>query len=223
MSLVSVITLCSYGYGRYLRENLESVQAQTFRDFEQIVVLAGNRDDESAVAYEFQTNYPNVKILEILDLNISYSRNLAIAASSAPYICNIDADDKIAPTFLEKTLAIAAPKTLVCSGMYHGFAGEHGKGTPNPYFSLQDIQRGNQLFCCTVFPRQDFEEVGGYDVSLQNYEDWELWHRMLKHGCAVKIVPECLFYYRVYPCSLTANITVDQHLEACKAVWARVR
>ena len=201
---VTIVTLCATGYGKFLEECLESVQCQTYRDFEHIVVLAGCRDDTSDIL----RGYPDCKVLEIQDLGLCTSRNRGVEIGTGTYVVNLDSDDKMAPTFLEKVVAQAEPRAIVCPGMYHGFNAEHGLLWPHRDFTLAQLTEANRLFCCSLFPRADFLAVGGYDPRLDwiGGEDWNLWVRLMRHGCQVKIVPECLFYYRVWQGSLTRRL-----------------
>ena len=79
----------------------------------------------------------------------------------------------------------------------------------------------NRLFNCTLFPRQDFLDVGCYDEALDHigYEDWNLWTKLLKAGCRVRVVPELLFFYRDHPESLLHK-TPPSSLEIVRAMNA---
>jgi glycosyltransferase involved in cell wall biosynthesis len=204
MPLVSVLTL-SHNYGCFLREHLDSIQAQTFRDFENIIINAGSDDETADIAYEYSKRFSTVKTIDVLNFGVSTNRNLGLAKALGQYVVSLDADDRIAPTFLETLLVHAGPKTLVCPGMHHGFNDEHGSGGPGEGFSLQDILNANRIFCCTMFPRAACEAVGGYDARLDwaGCEDWNLWARLMKYGCTFRAVHDLLFYYRVHPESNT--------------------
>lgn len=195
MPLISIITV-SHNYGHYLAECLESVRAQEFRDFEHIVVDAASTDNTCALA----RLWSQTKLLQFPAFGLCAPKDFAISHAQGEYIVNLDADDKIHPQFLRKLAARAKPKTIVCPGLQE-FEGGSNSGWPGGSLTLSDFLRGNRIFCCSMFPKADFFEVGGYDPMLDvwGYEDWELWIRLLKNGCHVEIVPEPLFYYRVAP------------------------
>jgi glycosyltransferase involved in cell wall biosynthesis len=182
MPKVTVITLC-FNYGHYLVECLESVQAQTFKDFEHIVINSGSTDNSSEVARQ----YP-IRLTEIEDRGLSSSRNHGVNLASGEYIVNLDADDTIHPQFLEKMVAKAASKTVVAPMLY------------GCNFTIQDIELANQVICCSMFCKNDFDAVGGYDPDLDwiGLEDWSLWCRLKKYGCNFVGAPEAQFYYRIH-------------------------
>lgn len=51
-----------------------------------------------------------------------------------------------------------------------------------------------------MFSRVDFDAIGGYDENMDSlgYEDYEMWIRMMKHGCTVTVAPGAIYYYRVH-------------------------
>jgi glycosyltransferase involved in cell wall biosynthesis len=207
MPAVSVITLC-YKYERYLEECLKSVAAQTYRDYEHIVL---NVDDDPQVD-ELCGKYWRTFVFEarrtvrsdmLAGVGLSTGRNELVFLACGDYIVNLDADDRVKPTFLEKMIAQAAPETLVCCGLQEFEQGSNA-GWPSLPIGYEELKQANRLFNCTLFPKKAFVEVGGYDTALDNfgYEDWELWLSLTRNGCSVKIVPELLFEYRVHKDSL---------------------
>ena len=216
MPRVTVITVC-HNYGRFLGGCLESVQAQTFHEFEHIVVNCGSTDNTSDVI----ARYP-VRALSMPVFGRCTSRNFAVAHASTDYVMNLDADDKIAPSYLAEVMALAAPHTLVSTGLKHWTtSGLHGSEFPPADLKPADMCKRNRLFNCTLFPRQDFLDVGCYDEALDHigYEDWNLWTKLLKAGCQVRVVPELLFFYRDHPESLLHK-TPPSSLEIVRAMNA---
>jgi glycosyltransferase involved in cell wall biosynthesis len=201
MCKVTVITM-SKDYGHFIRECLESVAAQTYRDFEHIVVDAASADNTFAIAKEYT---PHVIRLQE-DWGLSTSRNAGLMLARGEFIVSIDADDKIHPQFLEKLVPHAGYKKIVCPGLQE-FGTGTGAGWPCWGFTQRDFLANNRVFCCSMYSRAMWAEVGGYDrhLDFMGCEDWELWTNMIAHGCTVTIVPEILFYYRVHPASSTAR------------------
>lgn len=120
------------------------------------------------------------------------TRNAGVKRGDSPFIVFLDADDLLAPTFVEKTLA----KWL-----------EHGSG-----YVYTDWRRGdriasahedNDMFAggmyhiiTTLLPRKAFEYAGGFDVSMPTLEDEDLYRRLQKVGLCAWRVPEPLVSYR---------------------------
>ena len=102
--IVSVVIPC-YNHGAYLQETLASVAAQTLDDHEIIIVNDGSTDPDTL---NFLNHLDNSKTRVITTANrgVSAARNRAIGEALGDYILPLDADDKIAPDYLEKAVAI---------------------------------------------------------------------------------------------------------------------
>ena len=98
---VSVLIPC-YNAGRYLAAALDSVLAQTYRDYEIIVVDDGSGDDSAAVA----ARYPQVRYFYHTHSGVSVTRNLAISKACGEFLVFLDADDLWVPEKLEKQICL---------------------------------------------------------------------------------------------------------------------
>lgn len=199
MPKVSIVTI-SHNYAHYLGDCIASVAKQTYRDFEHVVVDAASTDDTSNVMDGWQrSGVLQMRCLQFGAWGLVRPKNFGMANAEGEYIVNLDADDTIHPQFLEKLVAQAGPKTIVCPGLKE--IGGQNAGWPTWGVEPADFLSGNRIFCCSMFPKRAWLEVGGYDAQLDSwgYEDWELWIKLLKNGCKVKVVPELLFNYRVLP------------------------
>ena len=191
--LVSIVTMV-HNSAEYLRECCLSVQQQTFRNFEHIIVDAESTDNP----YEEVKGLPVTFVRLPEDRGMSTSRNVGFALARGRFGVNLDGDDRIATTFLERLLDRAGEQKLVCPWLQtfgaYGQIAKPGQWT-------------NPLFCCTLFPMNAFLAVGGYDPALDRleWEDWELWQSLMEHGCKPEIVPEVLFYWRQHQGSRTAR------------------
>ena len=191
--LVSIVTMV-HNSAEFLRECCLSVQQQTFRDFEHIIVDAESTDNP----YEQVKNLPVTFVRLPHDFGMSTSRNQGFALAQGRFGVNLDGDDRIAPTFLERLLDRAGEQRLVCPWLRQ-FGSFDAISKPGDW--------SNPLFCCTMFPMSAFRIVGGYDPCLDRLEceDWELWLSLLERGCRAEIIPEVLFYWRQHPGSRTAR------------------
>jgi len=110
--LLSVIVPC-YNYGHYLNEALESLYEQTFQNFEIIIVNDGSTEEATLKILERLEKKPKLKILHQQNQGLSATRNNGIKTARGKYICCLDADDKLEPTYFEKALALleSSPET----------------------------------------------------------------------------------------------------------------
>ena len=93
-----------YNKAPYVRKALETVCAQTYRDYEIIVINDGSTDNSAVVADEYlkATDGIDYQIISQQNAGVSAARNSGVAASSGEYIAFLDADDWWEPTYLEK-------------------------------------------------------------------------------------------------------------------------
>jgi FkbM family methyltransferase len=196
--LVSVVIPC-YNYAHLLPEAVESVVQQTFRNFEIIIVNDGSTDNTVEVANRLIQQHGATQRLRLVSQPNSgqpaAARNAGIAAATGQYILPLDADDKIAPTFLEQTVAVlqAAPEVGVAYTHIQHFGavqGVYATGAFDPAVLAHD----NVLPYCSLYRRRLWEEAGGY--RLMGYEDWDFWLTLAERGCQGRLIPQPLFWYR---------------------------
>ena len=93
-----------YNKAPYVRKALESVCAQTYQDYELIVINDGSTDNSAIVADEYlkATDSIDYKIINQTNAGVSAARNTGVAASTGDYVAFLDADDWWEPTYLER-------------------------------------------------------------------------------------------------------------------------
>lgn len=197
---VSVVIPC-YGQARFLPEAVESVVAQTFQDWELVIVNDGSPDDTSAVARALIARHPGrrIRLVEQPNGGLPGARNAGIRASRGRYVLPLDADDEIRPPLLEKLVAIldASPRVGFAYTDIQHF-GDVDTAFPLPDFDAATMIAKDNIGCvCSLFRRSAWEQVGGYDESMrEGYEDWDFWVGCIEHGWEGYCLHEPLFLYR---------------------------
>lgn len=204
MPAVSVIVPC-YNLGAYLDEAVDSVLAQTYHDFEIVIVNDGSTDPDTN---RLLTGYrkPKTRVIQSDNRGLPAARNLAIEHSMGRYLCVLDADDKLSPTFLEKTVRrLDDDEDVVFVSCWLQTFGTEDWVWKQDRCDLQTL-----LFECTVATpslvrKAAVLEVGCFDQRMpqQGYEDWDLWISLVERGHQGVIIPEVLFYYRRRPGSMS--------------------
>jgi glycosyltransferase involved in cell wall biosynthesis len=194
---ISIITPC-FNHGRYIYEMLESVFVQTFKDYEVIIVNDGSTDDTREILENIA--HEKVNIIHTENRGPASARNLAIENSRAPIIMNLDADDKISPSLLEKAYHIMT--TCVNTGIVYSeverFGTLTGKFDVGEY-SIEKMLYDNRIVCNAFFRKADWEKAGGFSSELiYGLEDWDFWLSVIELGREVVKIPETLVYYRAY-------------------------
>ena len=210
MAEIAVIIPC-YNQAQWLGDALQSLIDQSFSDWEAIIVNDGSTDDTEAVAAEWMKIDDRIRYLSQANKGLAGARNTGIRHSNAGYILPLDADDKIAPGYLEKALRVFEndPATALVYGRAEYFGAATGPWPLPPYqYGLLFFQ--NPLYCSAVFRRSDWQRAGGYSEDLRaGLEDWDFWLKMLEPKSKVAQLPETMFYYRRRSGSMINTLTAD--------------
>ncbi len=212
MPKISVVIPC-YNQGIFLTEAIKSVLDQTYSDFEIVVVDDGSTDSETLSIIDRIDN-PIIKVLRTSNGGLSMARNRGIAASTGAIILPLDADDLIAPTYLEKGAAVIAGDSGV--GVVYSMADKFGTVSGLwhlPEFSPNLLLKENMVFCSAMFYRESWQRVGGYNPNMKHgWEDWDFWLSFCELGIRFVRIPEILFHYRVRESSMTVAMGYGQKL-----------
>ncbi|GAA3367977.1 hypothetical protein GCM10020367_64400 [Streptomyces sannanensis] len=219
---VSVVIPC-HGYARYLPEAVSSVIAQTFDDWELVIVDDGSTDNTVEVAEALIAGHPDrrIRLLQQANAGVSAARNAGIEAGTGRYILPLDADDVIAATMLEKTVTVldSNPGIAIASTDVFTFTDDDlpPQAMPLPAYSRELLLQRLIMFYCSLYRREAWQTVGGYDESMRAGEDWDFWIGCAEHGFDAHHIHELLFGAR--------NKDTGLHLEAAEndlAIRARI-
>jgi glycosyltransferase involved in cell wall biosynthesis len=208
---VSVV-IPTYNYGRYLPRTLGSVLAQTFQDFEILILDDGSTDDTAAVVRPYLAD-PRIHYRRLTNGGPSRARNLGISRARAPVVAFLDADDSWLPAKLEKQMALFRRDPalgLVYTARRVVDEAGHGLEWQEPVqhrgHVLEALLGGN-FICLTscMVRRQVFELVGTFDEGLSQAEDYDLWLRIAEHY-RFDYLAEPLVTYRMGHASLSRRL-----------------
>ncbi|MBD2139542.1 glycosyltransferase [Anabaena sp. FACHB-1237] len=200
--LVSVIIPC-FNYGQYVEEAIDSILNQTLQDFE-IIVVDGGSTDNSTVTILKSLQKPKTRIYYREGRHlVGDNRNFGIEKAQGKYICCLDADDKIKPTYLEKALFLLEVYAYdIVSTSVQCFGNSIKTWNIVTHPTLEEIVKGNQVSTVAVFSQQMWKKANGYhDYGIgKDYisEDWDLWVRMMALGARVINISEPLMLYRIH-------------------------
>lgn len=212
---VSVILPC-YNAAQTLEETLESLAAQTHKDFEVLAVDDGSTDNTADILDRWAKNDSRFKVISRPHAGVISASNAGMLASIAPYIARLDADDRAHPQRLEKQLAFlnANPNIALVSCLVKAFPEEDvGDGFRiylewlNALISDEDIRR--EIFVESPLPnpsvmirREWMLRMGGYqDRGFP--EDYDLYLRLYLAGARFAKIPEVLHEWREHPDRIT--------------------
>ena len=199
-----------YNKAPYVAKAIQSVIAQTFTDFELVIVDDGSKDDSAEIAAQVIESHENCHLIKQENAGVSMARNNGVAASHGDYLCFLDADDWWEPTFLEaiSKLIKEFPEagiygtnyTIVNETKHKTRVAKIGvvEGFENGYINYcQAYAKTMYMPLCTgavCIPRKVFEEMQGFPKGIKLGEDFLLWIRIaLKYKVAFLNKP--LAYY----------------------------
>ena len=197
MPKISVVIPC-YNHGAYLDEAVASVLAQTCPDFEIIIVDDGSPE---LATRDLLAGYarPHTRVLRMAHAGVAAARNHGIAQARGDYVLPLDADDRIAPAYLEQAAAVLDrhPEVGIVYCRAELFGALQGEWL-TPDFSLPHMLLDNLIFSAALFRRDDWLKVGGYaDRMRMGWEDWDFWLRLLEQRRQTVRLSEVLFSYRI--------------------------
>jgi peptidoglycan/xylan/chitin deacetylase (PgdA/CDA1 family)/2-polyprenyl-3-methyl-5-hydroxy-6-metoxy-1,4-benzoquinol methylase len=208
---VSII-IPAYNAAPTITETLLSLQAQTYHDWEAIVIDDGSGDDTFAIANQFAIQDSRIQVITQLNQGVSAARNFGVKEASSDWVLFLDADDWILPTHLEKlTDALKFDPSL--DAVYCGWTRVTPDGkTINYDFSNQ----ASQIFAAfarscviaihsCIVRRHLILDVGGFDPELPTCEEWDLWQRIARTGARFSAIPDALACYRMRANSASFN------------------
>ena len=204
------IVITGYNYGQYIGQAIDSALNQTRKPEEVIIVDDGSTDETAQVLAGYQQR---VKIITQSNQGVAAARTTGLQAASQPYVALLDADDKIAPKFIETLLpALESDRALgiAYSNMicFDDAGGLFGTEFPPDFdWEVQATPHNPPANCipsACLFRREMWRRAGPHKQEYAPGEDAEFWTRGLSIGfTAKKVTTEKLFAYRLHPASAT--------------------
>lgn len=223
MPMVSVIVPC-YNQAHFLPESIGSVLAQTFADWECVIVNDGSPDNTREVAMSLAANDPRIRYVEQKNRGLSGARNRGIDEAKGNYIQFLDSDDVLHPEKLEIQLEVlrAQPGIALSFCDYYfcsaddvlkrvskGHDFEHPKlGQSDPIMDLAvrwETDLSIPIHCFLFDARLLMDNNIRFDEKLSNHEDWDCWMRIFRLRPLIVHVPRELAAYRQHRDSMITN------------------
>ncbi|MBR4565112.1 MAG: glycosyltransferase family 2 protein [Paludibacteraceae bacterium] len=207
MSPRVTIIMPIYNVGKYLRESIDSILAQTYRDFELLILDDYSTDDSS----EIIATYTDLRIRYICNssnLGLADNLNKGLNLVHSEFVARMDGDDIAEPNWLQRNIEVldSHPEIGICSSGFQFF------GTRNSlvrYPQSHEDSMVQMLFGCTVIVpviRMSFLENYHlrYNKDAFPAEDYDLWSRCYPLT-KVYNIQETLFHYRMHESQISTS------------------
>ncbi len=203
------VLLPAYNAERYLREAVESILAQTYADFELLLLNDGSTDGTEQVALSLHD--PRIRyIANEHNIGLANTLNKGMAMAQGEFIARMDADDISLPTrfAVQVDYMDAHPEVMLCSCAIQQFgAADHLMVGRNNFEQVKvDMLFSSAIgHASSMWRREAFAEHGlQFEQAEFPAEDYGLWTRAVFEGTLVNI-PDVLYRYRIYPEQVTAT------------------
>ena len=211
--LISIV-LPVYNGEKYLRESIDSVIAQTYENWELLILDDCSTDGTALIAKEYLEKDNRIHYyLNEKNLRLPRNLNRGFSLAKGDYLTWTSDDNRYRPTALEKML-----KALKNSnGAQLAFASCRiidGEGKEIEYITVSEhskkcIVGSDSVGACFMYTRRAYETVGDYDPELTLVEDFDYWQRIFMKYPTVAI-EEILYDYRWHDGALTSTMKKEQ-------------
>lgn len=223
---ITVLMSC-YNAERWLAESIESVLAQSFGDFEFVIVDDGSTDSTLSIIEQYALRDERIRFIRKANTGLADSLNCGIGLASGKWIARIDADDVCEPNRLENQIAYASRyQDIVFVGtgcLEIDDAGNVIKVHRYPQHHRRLLRR---LKHCQAFPphssafirAEAVKKIGGYRTVFRRSQDWDLWLRLSECGL-LACIPEPLVRIRKHGGQVSLERGGKQQIvDSCAAI-----
>lgn len=210
---VSVI-MTAYNTEKYLSDAIKSVLAQTYDNWELVIIDNGSSDRTGDIAATFARQDPRI-IVRSLEENIgpALSRNESVRISQGKYLFLLDSDDIALPTrfetqveFLEKHPEIGAVGSDADLIDENGkIVGHKSKPAGQAEIKFRMLLQTPFIHSSVCMRTEAFRKSGCFDAEFTYAEDYDLWSRMAANGCVFANIRQTLAQYRIHGQSISIS------------------
>lgn len=234
MAEVSIIVPV-YQVEKYIRQCVDSILAQTFTDFELILVDDGSKDKSGQICDEYARMDARVKVIHKENGGAADTRNRGMDQAVGNYVMFVDSDDYIAPTMLEclyRNMLNENADIATCNYLYF-FENDRKKDfatnvksevlTGTEIFYYRKNERNYGFWTVVWNKLMKRETVGKVRFRSGKYYEDEFWaNEIYQMNIKIVTIPECLYYYRQHENSTMRQKKIARSLDIIEAFQERI-
>lgn len=216
--MIFSIVVPVYNVEAYLNQCLESLQAQDYTDFEVICVNDGSTDGSREILAEWETHFPQMRVIDRENGGLSAARNTGLTAASGDYVVFVDSDDWVEPTMLTRLAEESNCEDMICFACRKSDSGATDKPLPEQsdgwnYYNRHALEARTVPFVCVwqrCYRRVFLKENGLRFREGILHEDNEFTPRACLKAKSVKVIPDILYNYRVRSGSIMTTAITER-------------
>ncbi len=224
--LISIV-LPVYNGEKYLRESIDSILAQTYKNWELLIVDDCSTDSSSEIAKEYVSKDRRIYYYHN-ENNLRLPRNLnkGFSLARGNYLTWTSDDNRFKPTALEK-MYFSLKNNKNAQFVFASCRVIDANGKEIEYIMVDESRKKqivgqNIVGACFMYTRKAYEEVGEYNPELTLVEDYDYWQRIYaKFGAMV--INEILYEYRWHDGALTSTMRKDNFNRALEKMLLQNR
>ena len=221
-----------YNGDRYLTEAVESVLAQTFTDFEFLIIDDGSTDRSLQILQQYAAQDKRIRLISRENRGLIATLNQMLELAQGEFLARMDADDiALGDRFAAQLEFLRQHSDYVCVGGAYALMDAQGRTVlplemPETNEEIQQaILSGRTIINhpCAMIRRQALEAIGGYDAAMVTVEDLDMLLRLGEVGKLANL-KQMVLKYRFHMESVSAKRSEFQHQmaqEACRRAWRR--
>ena len=215
------ILLPAYNAALYLRDSLDSIMRQAFKDFDVLLIDDGSMDDTSKIAIEYSNIDRRIKYYKNeKNIGLIKTLNKGLSLAKGEYIVRMDADDIMFDDRIYKQVQYmdSNPECFVCGGQMEYIGGLTGMAPilPQKYEDLLYLSLINcPLYHPTTIIRNSAIKQFGlkYNDSYKHAEDYKFWSDIIfSHPNSIANIKDVVLFYRISNNQITAKYSDEQDL-----------
>lgn len=204
--MISVI-LPTYNGEKYIRESIDSILNQTYKNIELIIVNDCSVDSTYEILKDYEKKDKRIKIVNnTKNQGLPNSLNIGFAHAKGEFFTWTSDDNFYKSNALEEMMKTMLEKkadfVYAACNIINGKGTVIGKGATN---YIKNLPKANCIWACFLYRRKVYDIIGNYNPDLRLMEDYDYWLRIYENNFKMEYLPHILYNYRKHQNSLTAT------------------
>jgi glycosyltransferase involved in cell wall biosynthesis len=220
---ISVVIPCYNTEPAFLTEAVDSVKKYNGQFSYEIIIVDDGSSNEQRKTFLQDIHDESIKMIHQTNKGPAAARNNGVQKAESEFILFLDSDDRLKAAYIDE--GISALKENKNAGVVYANAVAFGDATRTNFkaqpFDITELLVQNYIPMTVVMRRKAWEDAGGIDEALIQYEDWEFWIRVFKAGWQFIFIDKPLFEYRIRKTSLIAQSPEEKYKQAVLYIYKK--